>query len=1423
MVVFALALLYLAGFSPSEAGAAPVVDPSGPAVRIAVPAVSSASSATTRFTVSWSATSQVPDSGFDAYRVEYREPGVGYWLLWKQATVARSASFAAEAGHAYEFRAAATRTADPSCVGPWSAVGKVAVPADDADFSVTKKWTRARAASAYLGKVRTSSVKGAAATCVFQGTSAVLIAPRGRAYGKVAAYVRSRSGDRWSAFKLVKTVDLYSATARARVATTLAGFSSATVEREVKLVVTGAKNRKSKGVTVAVDGLAAPGAPHVTGDYWVRILPLSPAVVITEQLQLTATIPGCLDQRVAWTAYRVDRHGGWHTDAAGSVTDAGLYTAPALPSNEAAGAGDAYRRYVVTAVGAANPDRLYGSVAVDVTPGPRPVIASISPSSGVEGGTVTIAGSHFADHGGVPEVLFQGVSAAVSSYTDTAITAVVPGGWQTWSTSLPTNVWVRTWGQDSDSVRFTVTGIKPMPPSPWAINASGTEDDNASPGDTIRVYGHGFAPAAADNRVRFNGGAAVVANRYEADPYGQDLGTLYVTVPAGATSGQVTFQRVDGDGRWSTVDLHLDVRPATVIAAGLHPSFGGSVTGPRLVGSGTWGNEEWLLQGSSFSKLRIADYSTSTAGVFWLDMRRNGVTASRIMRAVSDTLAVPHGWWGEQIMMPDELFADAQQGDIVELRVRGDELTNRYERASAWFPVSIGERPFYGSISSLPAAEVGSYWGPSETIAKGSWLRINRGSTQSTQLLTAPGLWSGTLPLGADGIATKLVPLTTRGTYTITNQTSGESTQLVVADVGDYGTWTYGTDTQQDLLTTGLRMRFAGGEVTVPPGAFSPDDLVPQRPYFSISVSHDPSSALPWDGVLTDGGSSFSLSVYPYVKRLLKPITVTVPYEPSGRTTVPFLGLWDRSSGLYYDYGLSGDQIDTVDHKLTYVIPAGEYADPAAAPAAAPADAPAAGATASSLVGLAFNLVFRDVGAVSSEVRTSGQDYVWISTSPEGAAAGWGIRVDAVTDPTSSDYVSPAKAQEVLDVAAATWENLVGKGWKEPEGMIVLQVRDYGDPGAYQGATTKGVFGQPWVYVNSRLTMGPRLDTAVSHEMGHVFQRQLTANLSTKWIDEAVAEWVAWDTLGSGSDLKTTFEAGCDFPTVAFPSGFWAGYTTEQAYGAGAFIVWLADTYGPAAVLNIYDTLALRPQYWYDAPATFLEATRRSVPQLVAEFAADFWLQAYDPVRPYTWSSRVVSLLADYTGKTTALSMPADSSRGVVFAPTSEFTASLTGKPMVARAPGLPAGALVDVYSDSTSASVPPASPVKIGTLSSIKPVLDLGVYGGGCYRVVAVTPAAAALSASVTVEAVRLTSVSPASVSKAGGAVVTLSGCGFGDQKGTVMVGPAIASGATITSWTDTRIVFTMPNMGTVTGAQTVTVSPLVGGQSNGLSLTVF
>ena len=95
--VLVVSLVLAVGLSlttPAAAAARPVEDASGPQVKLTAPAVAGAES----FKVSWAATPALPGGGWDAYRVQYREPGGEIWLAWQTAVTAGSAIFAIAAG-----------------------------------------------------------------------------------------------------------------------------------------------------------------------------------------------------------------------------------------------------------------------------------------------------------------------------------------------------------------------------------------------------------------------------------------------------------------------------------------------------------------------------------------------------------------------------------------------------------------------------------------------------------------------------------------------------------------------------------------------------------------------------------------------------------------------------------------------------------------------------------------------------------------------------------------------------------------------------------------------------------------------------------------------------------------------------------------------------------------------------------------------------------------------------------------------------------------------------------------------------------------------------------------------------------------------------------------------------------------------------
>jgi len=357
--------------------------------------------------------------------------------------------------------------------------------------------------------------------------------------------------------------------------------------------------------------------------------------------------------------------------------------------------------------------------------------------------------------------------------------------------------------------------------------------------------------------------------------------------------------------------------------------------------------------------------------------------------------------------------------------------------------------------------------------------------------------------------------------------------------------------------------------------------------------------------------------------------------------------------------------------------------------------------------------------------------------------------------------------------------------------------------------------------------VGSQLDTAVSHEMGHVFERQLTTNISVKWIDEAVAEWVAYDTLGAGADLRGSIEQGNDFAGLQLPTGFYFGYSTEQAYAAGAFVIWMAQHYGPAAVLSIYDQLAYHPTNWDHSYSVLATATNATVADLASGFGAAYWKQDYAPVTGMTLASAAVEKLStDWKGVTNTAARPPYSSCRVSVSATDDFKTALNGSDLYATVSGLGADQTVEVYGDTATVASPlGVSLVKLATLTAATPDKFLGTFGTyGYYRFIELNRSGSATpTIGVTVEPVHVDAVSPLTAPAVGGSSVTLSGHGFGKLKGSVTVGSETVQDTAISAWSDTSITFTLPNMTGQTGAQDVVVHPAAGVRSNTATLTLY
>ena len=165
--------------------------------------------------------------------------------VWTQSVSASSSlTLAGVAGHLYRLGVVAVDVAGNTA---GFASNSVRLPYDDRSFSLSKGWSRASSRTAFDGSVLRSARQGASATLRTSGQAFALLTSTGPADGIVGVYVDGRH---------VRDLSLYSKTAHADVAITLARFRTAGVHR-ITLLVKGEPAARSKGAMVVVDGLLA--------------------------------------------------------------------------------------------------------------------------------------------------------------------------------------------------------------------------------------------------------------------------------------------------------------------------------------------------------------------------------------------------------------------------------------------------------------------------------------------------------------------------------------------------------------------------------------------------------------------------------------------------------------------------------------------------------------------------------------------------------------------------------------------------------------------------------------------------------------------------------------------------------------------------------------------------------------------------------------------------------------------------------------------------------------------------------------------------------------------------------------------------------------------------------------------------------------
>ncbi|MFB7215581.1 polymorphic toxin-type HINT domain-containing protein [Streptomyces sp. NPDC056255] len=153
-------------------------------------------------------------------------------------------------------------------------------------------------------------------------------------------------------------------------------------------------------------------------------------------------------------------------------------------------------------------------------------VLSVVPLRAAAGAKITLSGTGFSTTAANNAVSFGGKPAVVTSATATRLTATVPTG------AVDGKVSVTAGGSSAQSSEsFALARSGPV--------VSKMEPASGAPGTQVVLSGSGFASAATDNVVRFNGGTL-------GELVGATATSVTVKVPERATTGRVQVETPDG-------------------------------------------------------------------------------------------------------------------------------------------------------------------------------------------------------------------------------------------------------------------------------------------------------------------------------------------------------------------------------------------------------------------------------------------------------------------------------------------------------------------------------------------------------------------------------------------------------------------------------------------------------------------------------------------------------------------------------------------------------------------------------------------------------------------------------------------------------------------------------------------------------------
>lgn len=345
-------------------------------------------------------------------------------------------------------------------------------------------------------------------------------------------------------------------------------------------------------------------------------------------------------------------------------------------------------------------------------------LTNMSPTSALVGKEVTITGKYFSSKAN-NTVSFNGIDAEITSANITTIIAIMPEG------STDGNLTVISDGLVSNGLPYTV--IQPIIPTITSIDPI-----TGKIGSTVTITGTDFSTTPMENEVRFNGTQATVTE--------STATTITTTVPAGATTGDVTVTRDEAsNGILFTVTESFTV--TATIATDEDDGEEGAINGAMALYS---------------SDLELGEYDTWTQGGIAQGVQTVGV------RFID--LDIPAG--ANILSASIQFECDATGDDEAEMTIYGEDTGN----ASVFT-----EEPYNFTSRTMTTEKV--VWDIPEWVEK-----QDRGPAQQTPSLV--GIVQAIVNRG-DWVAGNSMAFILKPSGTTVDETSSSGGREAEADPGD--------------------------------------------------------------------------------------------------------------------------------------------------------------------------------------------------------------------------------------------------------------------------------------------------------------------------------------------------------------------------------------------------------------------------------------------------------------------------------------------------------------------------------------------------------------------------------------------------------------------------------------------------------------